>query len=81
LGFPDGKSRNKPTKINGKYKEVICGYDHNFLIDLQSNYFAFGSNEYYQLFLKHENSVLNFQTTPIELILENIKIKKIFAGN
>jgi len=57
-----------------KFKQVICGSNHNFLIDLQSNYFAFGSNLYGQLCLTHRTP----ESAPVEIQLK--RIQKIFAG-
>jgi len=77
LGLNHTTNVNRPSKLDGKYKDVVCGYFHVFLIDLKSNYFACGSNEYFNLFLGHKRN----QLSPAPIKIFKKRIKKIFAGN
>jgi len=75
LGFKETKVTT-PKKLDGKYKEIHCGYSHTFLVDMKNNYQSCGSNQYGQILLNHSND----QTTITPVNNFKNKINKISAG-
>ena len=71
----DGDLVSSPTVISSlvQITAVSCGVDHSIFLDINGNVFATGENDYGQLGLGKESSILEFTAIPQKLNIPPIR--------
>ena len=66
---------NSPTVISSllQITSVSCGVDHSLFLDIHGNVFSTGENDYGQLGVGKESSILEFTSIPQKLNIPTIK--------